>query len=403
MSTSLVYHTQRIAGFQVQSFRYSPGQVVATVQARRGRPACTACGSVGVTPVVVGERLIQGLPMGRQRFFLRVIVRRLKCPRCGAFQREALPFLSHPRARQTRALERFVVELRRHMSISAIASVYGLNWKTVKAIEVRHLTRKYRRIRLKDVRHLGLDEIHVGRGRFLTIAMNLDTGAVLHVVEGRGEDSLRAFARRLKLARARIVAVAVDMAGGYTHWAERHFPDAAIVHDHFHVIKLMNERLDQVRREATRNAATDPERKRIKGRRWLLLRGIEQLDRDARRELRDLWDANRPIAIASMLKEKLRWIYSGCTDWESAATELANWCGLAKVSGIAPLATMARTIRKRWNGILAYWTTRLTTAKLEGFNNKIRWLVRQAFGYADEQYFFLKIHDLPKINTERQL
>jgi hypothetical protein len=104
-----------------------------------------------------------------------VIVRRLKCPRCGAFRREGMPFLSHPRARQTRALERFVVELRRHMSISAIASAYGLNWKTVKAIELRHLTRKYRRIRLKDVRHLGLDEIHVGRGRFLTIAMNLDT------------------------------------------------------------------------------------------------------------------------------------------------------------------------------------------------------------------------------------
>jgi hypothetical protein len=129
----------------------------------------------------------------------------------------------------------------------------------------------------------------------------------------------RAFARRLKPAQARIVAVAVDMAGGYTHWVERHFPDAAIVYDHFHVIKRMDERLGQVRREAMRNAATDSERKRIKDRRWLLLHGIEQLDQDARRELRDLWDANRPIAIACILKEKLRWIYSGCTDWESAA------------------------------------------------------------------------------------
>jgi hypothetical protein len=108
MSTSLVYHTQRTAGFQVQSFRYSPGQVVATVQAKRGSLACMACGSGEVTPMLVGERLVQGLLMGCQRFFLWVIVRRLKCPHFGAFRREALPFLSHPRARQTRALERFV-------------------------------------------------------------------------------------------------------------------------------------------------------------------------------------------------------------------------------------------------------------------------------------------------------
>ena len=403
MSTSLVYHTQGIVGFQVTSVQYGKGRVIANVRRRVRNLACTVCGSAEVTPVFVKNRLIQGMAMGRLVFCLNVALHRLRCRACGAFRQEALPFVSHPRARQTRALERFVVELRRHMSISAIAEVYGLNWKTVKEIEKRHLARKYRHVRLKQVRHLGLDEIYVGHKRFLTIAVDLETGAVLYVAQGRGADCLREFARRLKLARARIEAVALDMAKGYTCWVRENFPTAAIVYDHFHVIKLMNEKVDQVRREAVRNAPTEPERKLIKGKRWLLLHGIEQLDHEARQELRQLWDANRHIAIASMLKEKLRWIYANCPDSRSAAVELNYWCGLADVSEIGPLEKMAATIRNHWHGILAYWDTRLTTGRLEGFNNKIRWLIRQAFGYTDHEYFLLKIFDLPKISLQRDL
>jgi transposase len=403
MSTSLVYHTQRIAGFHLLSYQFGEGRVVANVRQSPRKLACGACGSPEVTAVYVKDRPIQGLPMGRLSFWFNVALHRLKCSTCGAFRQEALPFISHPRARQSRALERTVVELRRHMSISAIAEFYKLNWKTVKRIEKRHLRTKYRHIRLKDVRHLGLDEIHIGGKRYLTIALDLDSGAVLCVVEGRGADCLREFARRLKLAKAKIRAVAVDMAGGYTRWVRENLPTATIVYDHFHVIKLMNEKLDQVRREAVRNAASEQEAKVIKGKRWLLLHGIERLEPDARKELQSLYQANRPIAIASMLKEKLRSIYRDCPDAESAATELKYWCELAEVSELGPVKTMADTIRNHWQGILAYWDTGLTTGRLEGFNNKIRWLIRQAFGYADDEYFFLKIFDLPKLRLKREL
>lgn len=104
-----------------------------------------------------------------------------------------------------------------------------------------------------------------------------------------------------------------------------------------------------------------------------------------------------------MLKEKLRWIYANCPDSASAAAELNHWCGLADVSEVGPVQKMADTIRSHWGGILAYWDTRLTTGKLEGFNNKIRWLIRQAFGYTDDEYFFLKIFDLPELRLDRDL
>lgn len=104
-----------------------------------------------------------------------------------------------------------------------------------------------------------------------------------------------------------------------------------------------------------------------------------------------------------MLKEELRWIYAHCKDSRAAAGRLTDWCRLADVSDVKPLMTVANTIRSHWRGILAYWDTRLTTGRVEGFNNKIRWLIRRAFGTADDKYFFLKIFDLPKIRTDRQL
>ena len=105
-----------------------------------------------------------------------------------------------------------------------------------------------------------------------------------------------------------------------------------------------------------------------------------------------------------MLKEDLRGIYRNATHAHQAERILSNWCMVAELSGIPEMKTMARTIRQHSEGILAYWTqNHLTSAAMEGFNNKLRWLIRQAYGYRDEEYFRLKIFDLPNLKTEREL
>ena len=104
------------------------------------------------------------------------------------------------------------------------------------------------------------------------------------------------------------------------------------------------------------------------------------------------------------MKESLRNIYRLAPDVYTAQFLFADWCAKADASAIPELLSMAKTIRTHIQGILAYWTcNQLTSAPMEGFNNKIRWLIRQAYGYRDDEYFVLKIFDLPNINTERQL
>ena len=104
------------------------------------------------------------------------------------------------------------------------------------------------------------------------------------------------------------------------------------------------------------------------------------------------------------MKESLRNVYTLASDRPTAEMLLDEWCAKADASEVPELKSMARTIRSHLSGILAYWKCdNLTSAGMEGFNNKIRWLIRQAYGYRDDQYFVLKIFDLPNLKTDSKL
>jgi transposase len=248
MSNSILFHAQGVRGFEHQRWDWSDSTATCFATRQPGRFRCPSCGSADVTATPVGRRTVKGLPLGTRPFELNVQMHRLKCHDCGAYRMEQLPFLPSSHARITRALQRTIVELRAQMSISAIASYFGVDWKTVKDAEKEHLRRKYRTIDLHDVTTIGIDEIHIGRRRYKTVVRDLQSGAVLHVGDGRGADALKPFGRRLTASGAEVETVAMDMAAGYGSWVQNALPNAVIVYDHFHLVRLMNEKLDRVRR-----------------------------------------------------------------------------------------------------------------------------------------------------------
>ena len=156
------------------------------------------------------------------------------------------------------------------MTLSDVADLTLLSWDTVKAITKTHLAKDYGRPALRGVRYLGIDEIHLGKKvRFYTIVIDLEDGRILWAKPGRGKAALRAFWQRLRRARAKIRTVATDLSAAYWSAVLEHLPDAALVVDKFHVLKLMNERLDDLRRQMVREAE-GPLKLRIKGTRFLL-------------------------------------------------------------------------------------------------------------------------------------
>ena len=171
----------------------------------------------------------------------------------------------------------------------------------------------------------------------------------------------------------------------------------------FHLIKLMNERMDNLRR-STMNKLAEEQKKELKGKRHLLLRNQENLSHEAARELKKLRFEFEDLGTASLMKEYLRNIYRMADCCQTARSAFILWCEKAEDEGIHCLKQMAKTIRKRIEGLLAFWKHhRLTNASQEGFNNKIGWLTRQAYGYRDEAYLHLKIYDLPNLSTRKEL
>ena len=229
----------------------------------------------------------------------------------------------------------------------------------------------------------------------MTIVRDLDSGSVLHVDRGKDGEALGGFLKRLRRSKAEIELVAMDMGRAFISWVEKYLPKANIVFDHFHVIKLMNEKIDKARRRITATL-DDKEKEVLKKQRFTLLHNEEDLDEEAAEHLEEIKNTFQELADLHMMKEYLRSIYRVATSEWSAEIALRFWIKTAKGMKSDLLQKMVGTMEKHWKGILGFWRFGgATNAAMEGFNNKVRTMLRQAYGYRDDEYMILKIYDLP--------
>ena len=151
------------------------------------------------------------LPVGNRKIELVVWIPRLHCKHCGAIKQPRLGF-ADPKKHYTRSLERFVVDLCQLATIQDVALLTGLSWDTVKEIHKKYLRRQYKSFNLKKVRRIAIDEVYLGKKRkFMTLVLDLRTGRVLHIGQGKGKEALKGFWRRLKRSKATIEAAAYYM------------------------------------------------------------------------------------------------------------------------------------------------------------------------------------------------
>src|SRR6516165_5722217 len=391
MSSSLLYHAFGIRGYEYVRTEYRGGAVIFTIDQERKTLRCAACGSREVQPRGRAERQFRSLPIGSRATFLVFPIPRVACQACGVIRQVEISF-ADPRRTYTKAFERYALELSRSMTILDVARHLGVSWDVIKDIQKRDLSRRYAKPKLKNLHQIAIDEIAIAKGhRYVTVVLDLQSGAVVFVGDGKGADALKPFWKRLRGCRAKIKAVAMDMSPAYHDAVSTHLPEATIVYDHFHVIKLFNDKLSTLRRWLYHRAA-DEHKKVLKGSRWLLLMAPENLDpqRDEVSRLEEALKLNKPLALAYYLKEDLRqfWNQPGK---RFATAFLNDWIRRAKVSGVYMLQQMAKTLEAHRAGLLAYYDYPISTGPLEGTNNKIKTLKRQAYGFRDLEFFKLKI------------
>jgi len=338
-------------------------------------------------------RRFHGLSIGSKKTTFVFRVPRIKCRDCNAIRQTPIEF-ADPRRSYTRSFAQYVLELARMMTIQDVALHLGISWDVVKEIVKGDLQKRFSCPKLKHLRQIAIDEISIGKGhRYLTVVLDLETGVVVHVGHGKGGDALIDFWKRLRRCGAKIEAIATDMSPAYIDAVTTHLPDAVLVFDRFHVIKLFNDKLSDLRRELYRTVKDGLEKNVLKGTRWLLLKRPENLDesRNEQQRLEEALRLNVPLATAYYLKEELREFWEQ-DDQEEAEAFLLDWILRAESSGIRMLQQFARTLRFHAHGLLAYYDYAISTGPLEGTNNKIKTMKRQAYGFRDHQFFILKIY-----------
>jgi transposase len=317
---------------------------------------------------------------------------RVACPHCGP-KVERLEWLA-PYSRLTRRLAENVVRMCRVLAIKHVAEYFGLSWDTVKATDEAYLKESLGPVDLSNVQQIAMDEFAIQKGhRYATVIIEPSTKRVLWVGRGRKRADIRPFFEQLGVeGRQRLKAVAMDMNGAYEEEVRYQCLLVEIVFDLFHVVaKYGREVIDRVRvNEANRLREDKPARKVIKGARWLLLRNQENVRPKDRVKLKELLDANRKLATVYVLKDDLKhlwdYVYEGAARrfWE-------QWYNRAVFSRIEPLKKFATRLKAYLPGILAHCRWPLHTSLLEGINNKIKVIKRMAYGFRDDEYFFLKI------------
>ena len=396
MSTSLLYHGWGLRGYHAVRTEFDEGAVRFVIAQDLDTFACSHCGSTAVLRAGSVVRQFRGLPIGPKPVVIELPVQRLWCASCGKTRQARLAF-ADARVSYTRSFERYALELSRRMTIRDAALHLGVSWDVIKDIQKRHLQRRYAKPKLKHVRRIAIDEISVGKPpgghRYLTVVLDLDSGAVVFVGEGKGADSLRPFWKRLRRAGARIEAAATDMSPAYIAAVQQNLPGAFHVFDRFHVVKLFNDQLADLRRQVQRSVEKAEHKQLLKGTLWLLLKNPQNLDprKHEPERLEEALRINRPLATAYYMKEDLRQF------WEQGGKRTARrfldaWIARAEASGVRMLHRFARTLRLHRAGLLAWYDCSISTAALEGTNNKIKTMQRQAYGFRDQEFFKLKIY-----------
>ena len=244
---------------------------------------------------------------------------------------------------------------------------------------------------LTDVRQIGIDETSTKKGHnYVTIFADLDTSRSIHVTPGKDAETISDFVVALENKKGNIdniSTISMDMSPAFISGAVTHLPNAQIVFDKFHLVKMLNESLDEVRRLDRKG------NEMLKGHKYTILRAYKNLKDNKKEDLHMLLESYPKLGEAYRFRELFNDMWQIKEPQESKGY-LLFWCDLVMESGIAPFKKFVDTVKAHWSGIAAYFDKKVTNGVLEGINNKVQLAKRRARGYRNIQNFINMIYFL---------
>jgi len=389
--TTLLNKLLKLQGLWVTGLRFEGDALVIVVRRRFRLLTCPVCGMRVKGRFEEKIRRWRHLAVFGTTTWIEGPIRRLRCPTCDKVQTEAVPWARH-RSSFTRHFEDAVGFLAQKLDHTAVSKLFGISWGAVGSVAERLVAEQLHEDRFENLRAIGVDEFSFRRHhRYLTIVIDHDRERVIWAGEGKSSETLASFFDELGPERcASIELVSIDMAAAFIKAIEEALPNASIVFDHFHVARLATDAVTEVRRTLTRQLDPD-ERTATKGTRWALLKNPENLRASEKAKLELVRKTNKRLYRAYLLKETFLDIFTYKSRFY-ARRALDAWLAWAQRSRLAPFIRLARTVRRHLDGILAFIPSRLTNARLEGMNNKVRLISHRAFGFHSAQPLIAMIY-----------
>jgi transposase len=298
-----------------------------------------------------------------------------------------------PHKRVTKRLAKYIYDLCKILPVKQVAEHLGLDWKTVKNADKRFLEQDYGETNYEGLRIIAVDEISLRKGReYMTVVLDYESGRVVWLGKGHKTETLKGFFNGMtEDQKGQIEAVAMDMWRPYVKAVRESLPDTVkIVFDLFHVVAEFSRIIDKVR-IAEYGKASEEDKRVIKGSKYLLLKNKRNIrKKQAREHLKKLLGLNETISKMMILKDQLKHIWSyRYRGW--ARRRLEEWCEMARTIPYKRVTKFAERLERSSYGILNHCDYPIGTSRMEGCNNKIKLIKRQAYGFRDEWYFSLKV------------
>jgi transposase len=350
---------------------------------RRSRPICSLCGERGGVHDHLSSRRFQHVPLWGLAVWLVYAPRRVNCKRCGVHV-ERLPW-AHGKERTTKSFRWFLARWARRLSWHETASVFGTSWDTVFASVKMAVCWGLRHRDLTGIEAIGVDEVALWKGhRYLTLVYQIDAGArrLLWIGEDRTKKTLARFFRSFGKRRTDLLKyVCSDMWKAYLTVIAKHAPDAIHILDRFHIVRLFNKAIDQVRAQEARRfqaKGLTP----LKHARWLLLKRRGNLKRGEVFRLKELLSHNLQTAKCYLMKEDFQRIWEFKSPWRIGYF-FNDWVDRAIRSRIEPMKKLAKTLESHAELIFNWFEAKgeISAGAIEGMNLKVKLTTRRSFGF----------------------
>ena len=347
---------------------------------------CDECGTL--CPIHdTKEKIWRHLNCFEHKTFIHCKVPRIKCDSHGVHM------VNVPWAKGTTGFtilfEKFVMQLAKKMPVLSISKLLNESNGRLWRIIHRYANEYVENIDCCNVTKIGLDETSRKGHDYITVFIDLDTSKVLYIADGKKSSNIDEFKIFFESRNGKcelITDITCDMSMGFISGIKKAFPKAKITFDKFHVIKLVNEAVDTVRKKEIR------EQPILKQSRYIWLKNRNNLNGNQNEKLIKMCKMNLKTGKAYRLKIAFQDIYNTNYTREFAEYEIKEWIQWAIKSKLPEFKKVAKTIGTKLEGILNYFNSKLTNAVLEGTNSMIQSIKSRARGYKKLENFKAMIY-----------